>query len=108
MKNVTIALQEEVAGWARVEAAKAGKSLSRYLADLLAERMRSAAEDRYSGLRRWLDQPPWPSAAGPLPKREEIYAEREDELLLRYERARRRGRPKQLRKEGMAHRSHRS
>ena len=38
MKNVTITLDEKVAQWARVEAAKAGKSVSRFVGDLLAER----------------------------------------------------------------------
>ncbi|MCG8443392.1 MAG: hypothetical protein MI723_16435 [Caulobacterales bacterium] len=41
MKNVTISLPEDLAQWARVEAANAGKSRSRWLAD--RERMRACA-----------------------------------------------------------------
>jgi hypothetical protein len=44
MKNVTISLDEETAAWARVEAAKAGKSLSRYVGDMLAEKRRKPAQ----------------------------------------------------------------
>lgn len=36
MKNVTITLDERLAKWARVEAAKAGKSLSRWIGDLVS------------------------------------------------------------------------
>ena len=36
MKNVTISMDETVAAWARIEAAKAGKSLSRFVGDVLA------------------------------------------------------------------------
>ncbi len=39
MKNVTITLEEDVAGWARVWAAKQGSSLSRLVGLLLRERM---------------------------------------------------------------------
>jgi hypothetical protein len=88
MKNVTITLDEELAAWARVEAAKAGKSLSRYLADVLAERRtgRPALSQR-EALDRFLAGPGWPGIAENLPTREELYAEREDELLRRYKRA---------------------
>lgn len=47
MKNVTISMDEESAAWLRVEAARAGKSVSRYLADLVAEkRAAGSARDR--------------------------------------------------------------
>ena len=45
MKNVTITMADEVADWARVEAAKRNTSVSRMLGDLLAEKMRQ--EDAY-------------------------------------------------------------
>jgi hypothetical protein len=44
MKNVTISMSEELARWLRVEAAEADVSVSRYLADLVADR--KAAGDR--------------------------------------------------------------
>src|SRR3989304_8944211 len=94
MKNVTITLEEDLAAWARVEAAKAGKSLSRYLADMLSEQKCMTVNQRAAALRRWLEGPGWPSTGGALPKREELYAEREDELLRRYERSRLRPGPK--------------
>jgi hypothetical protein len=42
-KNVTVALEESVARWARVEAARRDTSLSEFLSSMLRERMR---EDR--------------------------------------------------------------
>ena len=46
MKNVTISLNEKIARWARVKAAEQDKSLSRFLAELLEERMRDESDDR--------------------------------------------------------------
>jgi hypothetical protein len=39
MRNVTITLDEQVAGWARVRAAQLDQSLSSFVADLLREKM---------------------------------------------------------------------
>ena len=39
MKNITITLDEETAAWARVHAAERNMSLSRYVRELLRERM---------------------------------------------------------------------
>ncbi|MGD8438914.1 MAG: hypothetical protein PVG53_00130 [Holophagae bacterium] len=49
MKNVTITVDEEVARWARIEAARRDTSVSRMVGDLLAEMMR--AETRYESAR---------------------------------------------------------
>ena len=49
MKNVTITLDETVARWARVEAAKAGKSLSRWVGDHLQAEMRKPVPAGASG-----------------------------------------------------------
>jgi hypothetical protein len=73
MKNITISLDRRLAAWVRVEAAKAGKSVSRWLADVLVDQMRTAGEDRFNGLRRLLEEPVWQSADGPMPKRAELY-----------------------------------
>jgi predicted nucleic acid-binding Zn ribbon protein len=62
MRNVTITLDADLAAWARVEAARANKSLSRYLADLLAQQKSRADQDDMAGLTGWLDHPGWPSA----------------------------------------------
>jgi len=44
MKNVTITLDEQAAAWARVKAAERDMSLSRYVGELLHERMRHSRE----------------------------------------------------------------
>ena len=46
MKNVTISLPDDLARRARVEAAKEDKSLSRFIADLLAERCAREESDK--------------------------------------------------------------
>ena len=50
MRNVTIVLEEKVADWARVEAAKRRTSLSRMVGEMLAEKMRQ--EEAYEGAMR--------------------------------------------------------
>lgn len=60
MRNVTITLEEDLARWVRIKAAGNMKSLSRYIAELLAEQRRAeqggAAES--SPVRRFLDAMP--------------------------------------------------
>ncbi len=77
MKNVTIKLEDETAAWIRVHAASQGQSVSRIVAEMLAEKMR--ASDRYeSARRRWLARTEpdlsWPG--GRLPTREQAYDRR--------------------------------
>jgi len=45
LRNVTITLEEQVARWARIEAAKVDTSVSRLVGEILRERMEQA--DRY-------------------------------------------------------------
>jgi hypothetical protein len=55
MKNVTISMNEDLAHYARVEAAKAGKSVSRYIADVIETQRRKTekrGEDRNARLAR--------------------------------------------------------
>ena len=40
MKNVTITMEDSVADWARIEAAKRNTSVSRLVGEMLAEKMR--------------------------------------------------------------------
>jgi hypothetical protein len=82
MKSVTITPADELAAWARVEAAKAGKSLSRYIGDRLADEMRDKT-DQIAALEAFLSGPGFAGVAANLPNREELYAEGEDELLRR-------------------------
>lgn len=76
MKNVTITMEDHVADWARVEAAKQNVSLSRMLGEILAEKMRH--DDAYErAYQEWKsDQGRFTSDGSGYPKREEIYAER--------------------------------
>jgi hypothetical protein len=74
MKNVTITLDESTATWARVQAAHKNVSLSRYIGELVEERMRHEREyeEAYRG---WLAEKPL-NLKGPwkpYPKREELY-----------------------------------
>jgi plasmid stability protein len=77
MKNVTIRLDDQTAAWIRVHAASQGQSVSRIVADMLAEKMR--AGDRYeSARRRWLARAEpdltWPG--GRLPSRDQAHDRR--------------------------------
>jgi hypothetical protein len=45
MKNVTITMNEDVAKWARIEAAKRNTSVSRLVGEMLAQKM--ALDDSY-------------------------------------------------------------
>jgi hypothetical protein len=74
MKNVTITLDEDVARWARVEAAKRETSVSRLVGEMLRDCMRS--EDAYEEARRQfftVEPRPLRSSGAPLPSREEIH-----------------------------------
>ena len=44
MKNITITLDGQAAAWARVQAAEHGMSLSRYVGEMLREKMRHSRE----------------------------------------------------------------
>ena len=46
LRNVTVTLEEDVAQWARIEAAKQDTSVSRLLGELLKERMAELAAKR--------------------------------------------------------------
>jgi hypothetical protein len=82
MKNVTITLDEETARWARVEAAKAGKSLSRWIGERLSL-ARARTGTQLESVERFLQGPEIPGLAVDRPSREEMYAER---LFRRHER----------------------
>jgi hypothetical protein len=50
LRNVTITLDEETAGWARVEAARRDVSLSRFIGEMIQDRIES--QDAYEESRR--------------------------------------------------------
>jgi hypothetical protein len=57
LRNVTITLDEETARWARVQAAEKDVSVSRFIAELLHDRMMGRAEYEEAS-RRYLAQEP--------------------------------------------------
>jgi hypothetical protein len=74
MKNVTITMEDAVADWARIEAAKRNTSVSRLVGEMLAEKMRR--DDKYAAaMREALKFEPI-QFDRPFLTRDEIYAER--------------------------------
>lgn len=73
MRNVTITLDEEVARWARIYAAREDTSVSRLLGEMLKERMRR--EERYGeAADRFLSRPAVKlKTRGRYPTREEVH-----------------------------------
>jgi hypothetical protein len=84
MKNVTITLDEEAADWARDEAARTGKSLSRYVADLIGVEQERARAEQIAAMDALLARAARIRLAGEPQAfdREDIY----DEALSRLER----------------------
>lgn len=74
MKNITITLDEDTAAWAREHAARRQLSLSRFVSEMLAERMRESAEYDQA-MRRWLSRGPsrLQAGGGRYPTREEAH-----------------------------------
>ena len=74
MKNVTITMEDSVADWARMEAARRNTSVSRLLGELAAEKMRH--DDAYErAMNDWLGrQRSYTSDGTPYPTREETHA----------------------------------
>ncbi len=74
MKNVTVTLPEEVAAWLRVRAAEDGRSVSRWLAELL-EGMRRGEDEYDLAMERLLARKPrrLNRVDGRRPTREELH-----------------------------------
>ena len=72
MKNVTVTMEDTVADWARVEAARRNTSVSRMIGEMLSDKMRH--DDAYErAMRHWLSRDrPWMSD-GEYPAREEAH-----------------------------------
>jgi hypothetical protein len=72
LRNVTVTLEEDVAQWARIEAARRDTSVSRLLGALLKERM--TAQDAYeSAMRGALGRKPFLHSDGRYLTREEVH-----------------------------------
>ncbi|WP_156381552.1 ribbon-helix-helix protein, CopG family [Aurantimonas sp. Leaf443] len=88
MKNVTLAIDEELLGKARALAERRKTSLNAMVRALLAHEVEQ--EDRIawarSGLRRLLDESTLDMGPDWRWNRQDAYAEREDRLLPRHER----------------------
>jgi hypothetical protein len=80
MKNVTVTMEDSVADWARMEAARRNTSVSRLVGEMLAEKMRR--DDAYErAMQEWLQRDlSFTSDGSPYPKRNTLYAERADRL----------------------------
>ncbi len=78
MKNVTVTMEESVAEWARLEAARRNTSVSKLIGEMLGEKMRH--DDAYArAMNEWLQHDSsFTSDGSPYPTRDEIYAERLD------------------------------
>lgn len=72
LRNITITLDETLARWARIEAARNDTSVSRFLADLLRARMTD--EDEYNrAMQEALAREPFLKSSGPYLTREEAH-----------------------------------
>jgi hypothetical protein len=72
MKNVTVTMEDSVAEWARLEAARRNTSVSRLVGELLAEKMRH--DDAYErAMREALEFRSFGVSQGPYLTRDEIY-----------------------------------
>ena len=80
MKNVTITMEDSVADWARMEAARRNTSVSRLLGELAAEKMRH--DDAYErAMREALEFRSFGMSKGPYPSREETHDRASNRLL---------------------------
>jgi hypothetical protein len=71
MKNITITLDTKAAAWARVQAAERNMSLSRFVGEMLRQKMRHSQEYRQA-MRAALAEKPL-RLEGPYLKRDELY-----------------------------------
>jgi hypothetical protein len=72
LRNVTVTLEENVAQWARIEAARRDTSVSRLLGELLKERM--SARDGYErAMSRALGRKPFLRGRGRYLTRQEVH-----------------------------------
>jgi len=72
LRNITITLEESVARWARIEAATQDTSVSRFLSNILEERMKEN-EEYNAAKRRALARKPFLKSDGRYLSREEVH-----------------------------------
>ena len=72
LRNITITLEESLARWARIEAARSDTSVSRFLAEILKERMMQ--KNNYEAAkRRALARKPFLKTDGRYLSREQVH-----------------------------------
>jgi hypothetical protein len=72
MKNVTVSMEDGVADWARMEAARRNTSVSRMVGEMLAEKMR--IDDAYARARcEALEFKSFGTSTGPFLSDDEMY-----------------------------------
>jgi len=72
MKNVTVTMDDTVADWARMEAARRNTSVSRLIGEMLAEKMRH--DDAYErAMQDWLSRERSWVSSGKRVAREDLY-----------------------------------
>jgi hypothetical protein len=84
-KKVTITLDDSLAARARVEAAGRGKSLSKFVGELIERELGRDDEVDLKTIKQFLFGPGYPGISKNWRGREVLYAEREDQLLRRSE-----------------------
>ena len=72
LRNITITLEEPLARWARIEAARKDTSVSSLLASVLRERM-TDEEEYVSSMQEALAREPFITSSGPYLTREETH-----------------------------------
>ncbi len=87
MKSVTITLDDVIATRACVEAASRGKSLSKFVRELIEREIGRDAKSDLDAIREFTGGPGYPGISRNWRGQEALYAEREDELLHRYGKA---------------------
>jgi hypothetical protein len=72
LRNITVTLEESLARWTRIEAARQELSVSRFLATILEQRKQG--RDRYAAaMKRALARKPFPKSNGKYLSREEVH-----------------------------------
>lgn len=80
MKNVTVTMEDAVADWARMEAARRNTSVSRLVGEILAEKMRR--DDAYDrAMREALEFKSWGSSSGAVLQREAMWRRQDGQAV---------------------------
>jgi predicted transcriptional regulator len=87
MKNVTITLDDAIAKRAQDEASRRGQSLSKFVGELIEREIEREKKSGLEAIEEFLSGPLLSEGSGPFTTRQDIYDERIDELVRRYERA---------------------